>query len=305
MAQVYKESGRLGNSLVVIPMISIPAITVMGFIYGYIDVYNPAEKIAVLLPFGYGALAGWCVQRAAIRGKCRSRLVLGGLATLAGLLALYVAWVVFIYALLQRFQTTPGPSLYNIIVAPDLLWRIINRVNQSGWFSTSGSTPTGWELWSFWIGEAITIVGFTTIFPLWTFNRVFCEDCNHWCQEHKDLARFKDKLDSTQSARLKGGDLKVLADIPTTTRGVYPFLRLDSQRCHGCNNTATFQVSRVTGLKNKNGKITDSAKVLTKNYLLTSTDLQEFQEALAKTALAQVESQNPPQNSAPEEPTSA
>lgn len=285
MAIVYKESGHLGNALFSTPLVAMPAVVLMGLAYGYICVYNPIAKIAGLIPFAYGGLTGLCIHEIAFRNKCRNSLFMLGMGAVCGVLAVYCSWVGFIYALAHHGSSpSTNITLMGLFFDPFEVLGIAEQINVTGWVTISNSTPSGLFLWFAWATEAAIIAGFATFVPYLSNKRVFCEFCDRWCEQSIDLARFRDALKPEQATRLADGDLNVLAELPANPKSVYPYLRLDSQRCHQCNETAVFQVNRMTLVPGKNGATSESAKALTKRIVLTEDSLEQFQAALAQNA---------------------
>jgi hypothetical protein len=104
----YEHSGNPGRGYLVIPLVAIPATILLSIVYGYICVYNPfAGKISFLIPIGYGLGIGYCIERAIIWGKCRSKSAVYGAGLGFGCLAFYCGWASFLFALMQR-SASPG-----------------------------------------------------------------------------------------------------------------------------------------------------------------------------------------------------
>ena len=285
----YEHSGNSGHGFMVIPLVAIPATLLLSVVYGYVCVYNPfAGKISFLIPVGYGIAIGYCILRAVILSKCRNKNAVYAISIGMGVFALYCGWAAFIYALIGRSGGAGGPTLAQVYLSPVALWNIALAINNTGWYSVFGGTPSGIILWIFWVLEAGIIIVCTVLLPLTTLQKVFCETCDNWCDEKEDIARFEVSPDRKLMDRVKGGDLLALAELRMSPAGSRLFLRVDSQRCKSCQDTATFAVKKVSMQPNKEGKLEASAEDICDPMVLTPDALQQFQQALVKpSAVAQ------------------
>ena len=258
---VYKESGRLGNSLLLVPIVAGPIIFTLGLVYVYIRVNLPARLIVPYIPIGYGFLSALCIRHMAVQGKCRNSLVVLALGIAGGMLAVDTIWTVYLYSLAPKSANLDFVALcFN----PGIVWRAINMRRM----------PVIWAL------EAGAIGIFPALYPFLTLKRVFCEEYNKWC-DIKVLGCFKDQMDSAQAERLKQGEFAVLAELPVNPNAAYPYLRLNSFSCDKCNNTVACQVIRITGKRTKTGSLAEEE--LTKQILFTP---EQFEESLATKILA-------------------
>ena len=297
---LYSPSGKSGNSLLLTPLACLPLTAIAALIYGYICVYNPlVGYVSILLPLGYGAAIGYCLKGSLKISKCRNPGVAAVLSAGVIAFAIYCAWTCFIFALLDRNASaaSPSPTLIRIFTSPAATFNFMCSLASTGWFSIGSGTPSGVVLWLFWIAEAGMIAYVAMIAPLeFTKQTVFCEDCDTWCDAKNDLSRYVPPSgDAEKKARIERGDLTVVADLtPSSSRMANQYLRLDSQRCKQCNETSTFQLSRITITVDKNGKRQEKVEKQTGLVMLTPDSLALLQEALARKAAAA-----PPEVAAP------
>ena len=201
-----------------------------------------------------------------------------------GCFALYCAWAAFLYVLVNRDAPAHSapPSLAQVYLSPFGIWRAALSINDSGWYSMFSGTPSGIILWIFWLAEAAIIVFCVAALPMTTLSKVFCENCESWCDEKEDIARFDTTGDKKLLERIQAGELNALAELRMSPSGSKMFLRVDSQRCKTCPETATFAVKKVTLERNKEGKMETKAEDVCAPVVLTPEALQQFQQALIK-----------------------
>lgn len=288
MAQVYAPSGKLGNGLLLMPLVGIACAAVLGFAYGYINIYNPLIYIQAIGTLLYGLGVGYALAKAVEWSKCRSAGATFVVSAAAGLFALYAAWVTFEYALISRSLSTgeEGPTLFQLFSSPSAVWGIAWEINETGWFTLfrSKTQLSGIILTLFWIVEAAIIVGATVIIPLgFVREHVFCEDCSVWCKEKKDLARFGLARSSGVKQRLTDGDLTALGELPVDEAiANTPYIRVDSQRCEQCDSTAAFTAKEITHEQDKEGNWKEKEKELAGPVLYNDDDMVKLAEILSR-----------------------
>ncbi|MBN2581111.1 MAG: hypothetical protein JXB10_19165 [Pirellulales bacterium] len=178
---IYTHSGKLGMAPIVWPVIFIPCAVVLSAAYAYLDVYIPLGGYVsfILLAgyvFGLGIVSAFAVKVA----KCRSTTAAGFLGFLGGLFALYASWLIFLYALINKFDEE-GIGLVPLLIHPGAMWQTILLINKEGWFSIRGSTPTGAVLGTFWVIEAVAILGgMIFLSGMRIRHEIFCETCSRW-----------------------------------------------------------------------------------------------------------------------------
>jgi len=312
MGQVYAPSGKLGNGLLLMPIAGVASAAVLGIVYGYINNYNPLIYVQFFVTLFYGAGVGYALSKAVEWSKCRSAGATFAISAATGLFALYAAWVGFEYALINRSLSPgeTGPTLFELFSSPRAVWNIAWEINETGWFTLFRSKThlSGIVLTLLWVVEAAIIVGVTVFIPLgFVREHVFCEDCNVWCTEKKDLARFGPPRSSGVRQRLTDGDLTALGELSAEKILLHqPYIRVDSQRCEQCNSTAAFTAKEITPEQDKEGKWSDKEKELAGPVLYTDDDMVQLAEILGrKKAPATSIPQLAPKPDAPIEPEQA
>lgn len=285
-AREYVPSGKPGNGLLALPVVGLVSAVVLGLLYGYINVYNPLVYVQVFATLFFGAGVGLALLKAIEFSKCRSVGAVVGIGALCGLVALYAGWTTFEYALINKSLPAgeSSPTFIKLFTAPSAVWNIAWNINEDGWFTLfrSRTHVSGMILTLFWIVEAALVVGVTVLIPLgYVRGTVFCEDCNVWCKEKKDLARFGLARSQEVKQRLCDGDLTALGELPEQEAGAHkPYIRVDSQRCDKCQATAAFTASQITPEKDKDGKWEEKSEELAGPVLYTDEDMAKLAEIL-------------------------
>jgi hypothetical protein len=278
---VYQHSGRLGGGVVAVPVAAVVSAVVLSFAYAYADVYSPiAGYVSVILVLLFGGATGVCISYAARYAKCRNTRFVIGVAVLAGLLAFYTQWVVFLFAYFQRGGV--DVSLTGLFVRPGAVWNLVKLVNENGWYSLrSGGNVTGTVLWVFWAIEFLIIVISIPLLSTYALtDRVFCERCEAWCTRHENHFRLGLGDDTDLLVKINEGDLDAMEKLPTVPAGAAPALRVDLHRCDTCRDTAAMLVKLVTPTREKDGSTKEEERELTPCYLLDAEQRQRI-EALA------------------------
>lgn len=280
--QVYSHSGKLGYALWVMPLLVIIGALAAGVLYGFLSAFNPLRGyISFLFPIGFGITLGRLIAYSARIAKCRSMGFIYLASTLSGLLAIYTSWAVFIAAIINTFRMgVPRIPILDLFLSPTLLWEIVLRINYTGWYEIHGIRPTGIALWIFWIIEALIIIGGSAYVATRLMKRwVFCENCDDWCEIKEDIARFAFPSSRNHQARIKGGDLSVLAELEPSTTRLQMQLRLDQNRCHRCEAIESVEFYRIWyDLFKRSGR--EKSEWLAGPFLLDAAEIAKLEHML-------------------------
>lgn len=258
---VYRLSGKPGPALVGAPIAGACAGLVLGVLYAYLDVYIPiAGIVTVLLTLGFTFGLGFTVGAVGRKLRCRSSMFLGLVGLFAAVVALYSSWVAFEFALLRRDEAGADVSFLALLLQPDVVWGIAKGINETGWFTISGSSPSGIFLWILWgIEGAVVLLGTPLIAMSRLTGAVFCEHCSTWAAEPAGPTRLRMPGVDTTGAVTKG-DVTAIAALPAAHEGEDPHLALDLRRC--CDKTATYALEVVRYEADKKGQVTEKKTAL-------------------------------------------
>lgn len=184
--------------------VAIIASLIGGLTYVYASWFIPFIYVNFLLTLGYGFILGFAMDYAFKFGKVRGFAYQKGLAIIAGLIGLYVAWAIFVAVV------TEASSPFEMLTKPLEVWTFIRLINVTGLWTIVGDSPvTGGFLWMVWIIEALMIVGVT--FVKADESRPFCETSNQWMKETvlkpylhiSNIAVFRTELEQKNYATLR------------------------------------------------------------------------------------------------------
>lgn len=272
---VYKHSGRLGTGLFLLPMVGLVVAVLLGVAYAFVDVYSPvAGYVSLLFVGGLAFGLGWTIAKTGHIAKCRNTGFLAIVGLVCGLIALYVSWPFFFYALAVRYGEGPAPSLANIIplFSPAMLWSAIQGVNATGWFEMFGGTPKGTGLWVLWGIEAAIIVIGTVLFSMMNMDeKVFCEDCNQWCDSPDGPAVLEIPQDASVLETLTPENVDSLAQLEGAPAESEQYIRVDGWKCSACDRTSAIQAKIAKIVIDKEGKASEEAQELTEVWLVETS----------------------------------
>lgn len=181
----YRSSGSVplaGVFFAIGPTIAITAILALG--YSAIACYNPFIFLTFIATAGFALGVAFTLQFFLQMGKVRNRPVGVLLSLIAGVFAVYAAWVAFIWIFVYRSE---GVHLWLFDPADVLM--MVKLLAVDGIWEIKGHTPTGWELYTVWIVEASLIVGLPVLTSL-SKPSPFCESCKEWSRPTVCAAYF-------------------------------------------------------------------------------------------------------------------
>ncbi|NOY74910.1 MAG: hypothetical protein GXP32_03860 [Kiritimatiellaeota bacterium] len=190
--EFYSHSGRFSPLFILIFPIAFITSILLAFVYNALVIYIPIiGYFSVVLTFGYaliiGVVTGLCLSLFKVRNMVIARLA----GLVCGVLALYLAWVVFVYLFLGEFSPKTEITLIGAVFNPIGIWNVACAIAEKGWYSIRTLTPSGWVLWTFWIIEAL-IIQITIFFSLEASigDSVFCEECGEWAEDEEGVVNF-------------------------------------------------------------------------------------------------------------------
>ena len=258
---LYQHSGKIGLSPLLLFVAGVPLIIILRCIYAYITGYNPiAGYVTFLILLGYVWGNGVLIGLLARAGKCRSTSFLFLSGFIGGLLGLYFSWLFFIYALAHSAGYT-DVGLLDIAFNPGAMWEMVLSINENGWFSIKGATPSGIVLWIFWLIEAAAIVFGTLLVAGFSIeDDMFCEKCESWC----DVAETKyfkvpQNLISAKASDLNPLNLGNLEDAGVNVR---PAIKREQLKCNNCFNVLGLRYKLISSEVDKEGNEKDKSDTI-------------------------------------------
>jgi hypothetical protein len=281
---VHRHSGGLGTSLFLLPIGAVIATVVLSIAYAYVDVYSPiVGYISLLFVVFFGFGLGYAVSQVGFIAKCRNTVLLRVTGLFSGLLALYVSWGTFEYALLSRYDEEFTASLADVLASPGVVWEMAKMINAEGWYSVGGFTPAGTVLWAFWGIEAIIVVGAPFLLATMAIDdQVFCENCRRWCKSVTSAVRLTLPESHSHLDNLRPENLQPLVSLPVAPPAESNFIRIDTWECDQCRSTAAMQAKVAARVPDKDGKVEEKTEDLTAIWNITPAVLKQIQSLNGK-----------------------
>ncbi len=292
----YRHSGRFSPSGLAMTLVlgSLAAILI-GFVYAYIDLYNPiASWITFLITGGTGFALGLVLSKLIKAGRIRNvklALAIGVFCT--GLMFL-TAWEVWLYAFLRRADV--DVTLWDIISSPAATWNVLLAINENGAWSLKGSSPvTGIFLWLLWAVEAAILIWIPLKLTKTAVTELpFCERCNKWCTA-RELIRFNTGDVPKIRSQLEAKDFNSLAALGKAKDAFGSSWRAYFQGCADCDTTQTLCIDQMVITRNKEGKAQVKLTPVVKRLMLSPEDT-----VAVATMVAMLEAPPPPVEEAPQ-----
>ena len=270
----YRHSGKFGvHALLLAPLAGVLVGWPLGFAYAYLIKWIPFVYLNILLTLGYGAVIGLAMGATLKFCRVRSVLVAAGLALLAGVLANYFQWNGCVHALYGGAPLLCSPA--------GLMGAMAHLYEHGSWGTRSGGNVTGVMLALIWSGEALTILGTAVYFGTDPIrNTPYCEKSGSWLDAETKFSTLAAFTEAAQVTALQAGDIAPVIEARPRPPGASVFGRLTLKYSPQCKDFFTLKVENVTLKADKEGKVEEQAKALTKDLVLPS-ELRELVERFA------------------------
>lgn len=268
----YTPSGIIPPAGIVYEIaIGIFATAILSVIYGYATSYIPFIYLNVLLTVGYGAGIGIAIGFGGKQGNVRNHTFTGIVAAIFGILGVYAAWVVWIYA-------SSHSELF--IYHPSDLLSFAQYLAREGAWSVGSLTPKGLLLYGVWALEALMIIGIAFLVAReFLRGQVYCERCARWI-EHKDeikpLSPIENPIDL--KTQLELGNFSQLTALRRVPEESSVFTIMSLIHCPRCRNIFLLNLSSVSIKQVSKNKQEKKQKELIRNLLISP----EVYESLKK-----------------------
>ena len=280
-SNVYSPSGRIGSAFFVVPPIAIVGVVLLSIVYAYVDVYCPiAGYISFLFVLLFALGLGKTMSFAARLAKCRHSGIMYSFGLLFGVLAIYVSWAVFEYALLKRTGEASELTLLKIVQSPKTVWNIAAILNHTGWYSIKDVTIKGGILWVFWGVEALIVLLAVFFSATYVMREcVFCESCNQWCDPKNSSKTFSVSEKAAIEKQVSEGQNNLDLNMKLANQQDNPVIMAKTWTCTSCSDTAAIQWQQATAKVDKSGKKSISTESLTPIHNVDSHAIQKLHSA--------------------------
>lgn len=275
----YTHSGKIAPHLVIGVPILLIVFILLAFVYAYAVVYIPLiGYLNILLTAGFALGVGFSTGVVLQFFKTRNSTFALCFGLIAGLIALYAAWVTFEYVFLNKVADEKVDLIR--IADPRVLWNVACLIAENGWYSMRSFTPKGAVLWSFWGVEACIIAG-VPAYMAHSFikDAVFCESCKGWTDDHKSKLIFEYLSEGELKEKLTAQDMSFLDNTLKVERTAESFYRIDCTACCSCENHYTLSLLRVTRTWDNEGKETDKEQYILKNLYISKATFDKLSGA--------------------------
>jgi hypothetical protein len=266
--QYYSSSGRaplIPTTLAAI--MSWVAAGALGAVYAYADLYlKSSDKASALILIAFAVGGGFAVLGAMRLAKVNNRGIVIVIAVSSALLMFYASWVVWETALVR--QTGRNATPWHLFQRPAAVWRFAQAINEEGTFTQNDKPIAGTELWIYWVGEALLLIGTVFAIPFALLKgRALCESCGKWCTQAKAVARVQPFDDDLVRDHMEQKDFEYLVRLGPASEVTPVHLRVDLQTCPKCDQTNLLTVNRVKVSYHNNARIENAKPVVDRLWL--------------------------------------
>jgi hypothetical protein len=266
----YIHSGKFGLLLFLLIPINIVIVFLLAFVYNYAVIYIPfVGYLSIILTFGYALGIGYSLAFSIHISKTRNNVVARLLGLFIAALAVYIAWAAFLYVFINKNAPAMNIPFINILISPQAMWKMTCGLAETGWYSLRSFTPKGWILWTMWGIEALIIAGcIYFLSDSLVKSAVFCERCNKWTEEKKNLVVFLLEDASNLVDQFVNKDFSFIPQAIPAKSTAPVFFRIDSSVCHDCKDLHTLSLLEVNKSYNDKGEESLEEEPLVQNLIL-------------------------------------
>lgn len=198
MAKYYKPSGKFNAiAFLYFAGIALILLPLLGLLYAYAIWYIPFIYINFIIAGVFGFAIAYLINHGVVKfGKVRNAGLVTILSILAGIIALYFHWAVWVDLVINAGESYGSSRIgitvsnikllqtFNLALHPSLLFELIGEINKYGTWGIKSATVSGTFLTVIWIIEALIIIGATVLTTIGSANIPFCELGNEWFKEN-------------------------------------------------------------------------------------------------------------------------
>lgn len=254
------------------------AALVLGIPYAYCVKYVPFIYLNFIASAALGALVGIVAAMGARAGKLQSSAMYQLLGVAAGLLALYFAWVFWIFALTgQRVLTFNPQAIYFVgsLILEKGTWGM----------GKHGQPVTGWFLGLVWLAEAgAIVVSSYALCRAGLASYACCPLCQKWFKSPMRSLHFQVPENPgpvvERLSNLDFGCLPELAPASGDKKEPGAFLTLELYRCPACSGFGFFSL-KVTKVWQEKNETKTSEQTLLERLVMPAESLAGLAPAQA------------------------
>lgn len=280
----YKPSGKFNLSGVALGLVGGFIVgLLLAYVYSYIISYIPFIYLNFLVTIGYGMALGAVIGLFMLWGNVRNRWVAASVALFVAFTSLYFSWAVWLSVLFAKADIKFGAL--EIAQQPGFLWETIKKLNETGVWSIGSlrarqSVPiSGVILWLVWAAEALIVLGVPVIAAVGAMStEPFCEACQSWCRQTKELMLVKDLDSGELKRRIAAQDFDYFKSLEPKKAGQLDWSRIEIYECPQCGQTNTVSLIRERLTTNENGKTSTEGTTVVDKLLVSKSDVDRLRQ---------------------------
>lgn len=295
VAETYKHSGRVPPAgLVVALLILIPSAIMLGVIYSGGVVFVPFIKLRGLLTCVYGGALGGLVGIVCRTTKFRSNLFVGFMTILAIVVSYYASWAVHAAFVIWRFDGWSDDVVASGIAGwlPQNIYAWSSYIHDEGLWAMgkNGGAMSGIGVCILWLVEFLVIAGVAWVARSTYGTAPFCEDCNQWTEETKELAHLPVSPADPAWERFTHGDLDAIKRLQVV-QNVPQYVELQLAACPKCQNSDYVSAVGVSLTAGKDGEIQKNETDIVRHLRISRSQRDEITEfaAMLNEAVAEMD----------------
>ncbi len=286
--EIYKHSGKVPISgLLLAFVILVPAAVVLGIVYSGAVVFVPFIKLRGLVTFFYGGILGALTGLVCYHAKFRSHFFVLLVTLAVAFLSYYVSWAVHAAFVVwsQNGFTEDVMPMAAVGFLPNFIIDWATYIYEEGiWGMGAGGAISGWQVVGLWVLEALIIFGTALAAKSVYGTAPFCEDCNSWTEETKELAQLPVSPADPAWQQFAQGNLDAVKKLQIV-QNVPQYVELQLAACPTCANSDFISAVGITLTANKEGEIQKSETDIVRHLRITHAQkegIQQFAVAMAE-----------------------
>lgn len=272
----YQPNGDLNITGVITTLgLGVLAAVLLGFVYGIVAFYNPLIYLGFLGAWFSSIGLAWVVNKAAVTSKQHTPMVTIVIGAVVGLVAIYAAWVGWLYAMSEYSA---------LLLNPADIFFFMSLFAEEGIYEIFGWVPKGAALYGIWGLEALIIVGGTVFQVIGGVDRrPYCDSCDQWTTSEVITTNAK-KIGVISKAvgALERRDMSALTDLKFTDGKYGQFSQVLVNQCKSCGGPKYLWVQNVEVSFDDDGNQEVAATTVVENLIISNSEYDELKQWAAK-----------------------
>ena len=280
--ETYKASGRVPVSgLILSLVVLIPAAVLMGILYSGSVVWVPFIKLRFLLTCLYGGALGGLTGVVCRSLKFRSHLMVGLMTLAVVAISYYASWAIHQAMVIWRFEGMSDDVTACAMFGwmPQSVYAWAGYIHDEGLWAMgkNGNATSGIMVCILWAVELLAIVGVAWASKTTYGTAPFCEECNQWTEETKELAQLPVSPSDPAWTKFSEGDLDSVKRLQVV-QNVPEYVELQLAACPSCQTSDYVSAVGVTLSAGKDGEIQKNEDDIVRHLRISRAQRDELQQ---------------------------